>query len=189
MPTPQELNDKELVILALKNKNDFCYIIERYEKQLTSYIRRLTSVRDEDIEDILQEVFIKIYQNLNEVDESLKFSSWVYRITHNEVISHYRHHKNRPRVLASSDDETVEFLRSVINVEEDVNRNISAKQMQDLLAELDLKYREILILRYFEEKNYDELSDILKKPKGTVATLLNRAKKQLAEKYFKKYDK
>ncbi len=182
--------DKELVILALKNKNDFCHIINKYQKLLAVYIRRLTSVRDEDIEDILQEIFIKVYQNLNEFDESLKFSSWIYRIAHNEVISHYRYYKNRPRVLANDNFENIfDSIKDNVDLEKTVNAELINQQVQQIINDIDIKYREIIILRYFEEKDYEEIADILKKPKGTVATLLNRARKQLADKYIKKYGK
>ena len=62
------------------------------------------------------------------------------------------------------------------------DRNLNKAKIFDILAMLDLKYKEVLILRFFEEKSYEEISDILRKSPGTVATLLNRAKKQFKEK-------
>ena len=85
-----EKTDAELVELALENQAYFSDIVYRYQTKLTYYIRRLSNFPDEEIEDILQDVFIKVYKNLNDFDQSLKFSSWIYRITHNEVISKYR---------------------------------------------------------------------------------------------------
>ncbi|PIZ73055.1 hypothetical protein COY06_05820, partial [Candidatus Peregrinibacteria bacterium CG_4_10_14_0_2_um_filter_41_8] len=64
--------------------------MQRYEGRLLAYINRLINVSNGEAEDILQEVFIKTYQNLNGFDLNLKFSTWVYRITYNQVISFFR---------------------------------------------------------------------------------------------------
>ncbi|MBU4536457.1 sigma-70 family RNA polymerase sigma factor [Patescibacteria group bacterium] len=87
--------DGELVSLVLENSDYFLYLVRRYEQKLTRYIARISNLDKDDIEDVLQDIFIKVYKNLNGFDTSLKFSSWIYRITHNEVISNYRKFKNK----------------------------------------------------------------------------------------------
>ena len=101
----QNLSDAELVKLSLANQNDFLYLVDRYKGKLMNYIRRLTNINDDDAEDILQEVFIKVYLNLNDFNADLKFSSWIYRITHNQVISNHRRLKARPEGYAVNIDD------------------------------------------------------------------------------------
>lgn len=173
--------DHEIIALSLKKSDYFAILIKRYEQKFFRYISRLCTCSQEDVEDLLQEIFIKIYRNLNDFDTKLKFSSWAYRIAHNEVISHHRKMMARPQSvnlepdLAISDkikDDLAAFL----------DRDLNKDKILTILELLDIKYKEILILRFFEEKSYEEISDILRKPPGTVATLLNRAKKQFKEK-------
>jgi RNA polymerase sigma-70 factor, ECF subfamily len=151
--------------------------MQRYETRLLAYIHRLINAPTEDAEDILQEVFIKTYENLNDFDTSLRFSSWIYRITHNHTISFYRKFKNQPSTLSTGESQTFfENLRDDTDIPNQINQKLNSKKIATLLQKLDKKYHTVLILRYLEGKDYSEISDILKKPMGTVATLLNRAK-------------
>ena len=172
-------SDEELVKLALKNRDDFLYLVDRYKNRLLSYIRRLTNVNNEDAEDILQEVFIKVYLNLNDFNGDLKFSSWIYRITHNQVISSHRRLKARPEGYAINiDDAAAKNLAADINIETGADLQILKNNIFKILNKLDKKYREILILKFLEEKNYREISDIIKKPMGTVASMISKAKSE-----------
>lgn len=177
-----KLTDEELVKMSLANQENFSYIVERYKGRLSSYINRLTKANIEDIEDILQEVFVKVYLNLNDFNSDLKFSSWIYRITHNQVISGHRKLKARPEGYAVSIDDTlVHSLAAEVDIVGQVDIKILQKNIFKILDKLPEKYREILILKFLEEKNYQEISDILKKPLGTVASLLNKAKQEFRE--------
>lgn len=175
----QEKSDTELGQLSLKDQQFFLYLMQRYEARLLRYIRRISNFDPDDAEDILQEVFIKIYNNLNGYDSNLKFSSWIYRITHNQVISHFRKQKARPqKVIWDLDQEFLNNLASEFDLNEFTDLKINQDLILKILENLDFKYKEILELRFLEDKSYSEISDILKKPSGTVATLINRAKKQ-----------
>lgn len=175
-----EKTDAELVALTLDNQQFFAYLIERYEKKLLRYIIRFSHVSLQEAEDTLQEVFLKAYLHLRAFDADLSFSSWIYRITRNEMINQYRKAKVRPHGNSIQvDDRVIESIAADGDVLKSIDRRILRAHLEALLDGLDVKYREVLILRFFEEKNYDEISDIVKKPTGTVATLLNRAKKQL----------
>lgn len=175
-------SDEELVKLTLENQGYFLYLIKRYETKLLSYILRISGVSHEEAEDILQNVFIKVYQNLNEFDKSLKFSSWIYRITHNEVISNYRKNKVRPQsVEVELDNKILDKLISDLDIEREIDKQYLRRNISEVLIAMDKKYREVLILKFLEEKDYKEISDIIKKPMGTVATFINRAKKQFKQ--------
>lgn len=173
----QSKTDEELVFLSIANQEVYRYLILRYEKKLTRYLRRISNCTKEDTEDILQDIFIKAYQNLTAFDKKYKFSSWVYRIAHNEAISFYRKRRSRPQVISAEDSDLAMLIPSGTDMVNEVEVAISRKEILKVLNSLKQKYREVLVLKYFEEKDYLEISDILRKPTGTVATLLNRAKK------------
>ena len=189
MKKPQEKSDAQLIKLSLENSDNFGQLVARYEKKLLRYVRRLSGLDIQSIEDILQEVFVKIYINLNDFDPTFEFSSWAYRITHNETINYLRRHKKMIIVpLETEDKETgnlIDVLKSEIDIEKDASRQDTIERIRVTISMLPDKYREILILRYIEEMDYKEISDILKMPMGTVAVTINRAKekfKQIAEK-------
>lgn len=174
-----QAKDEELVKLTLADRDNFLYLVNRYKGRLLSYIKRLTNVNDDDAEDILQDVFIKVYLNLNDFNDGLKFSSWIYRITHNQVISNHRKLKARPEgYLANIDDSAALNLLADIDIAAGADLELLRRNITKILDRLDYKYREVLILKFLEEKNYQEISDIIKKPAGTVASTINKAKEE-----------
>lgn len=175
------MSDEEIVTMTLREPGLFGHIIERYESPLGRYVTRLGVKQAEDQQDVLQEIFIKVYKNLNDFDTSLKFSSWIYRIAHNEAISWYRKYNVRPEGhLVADSDEVLGFLRSEQKDQEALfDTEINAEKVSEALEKLDPKYRDVLILRYFEHLEYEEISDILKIPVGSVGTLIHRGKQRL----------
>jgi len=175
-------NDNELVALTLEDKGYFRCLMDRYEEKLKRYILRLSNVNLEEAEDILQDVFIKVYKNLRDFDKDLKFSSWIYRITHNQVISHHRHKSARPQLTGIS-EEIIKNLRAELDLVDRTEAGFLSGEIFAVLNQLKPNHREILLLKFFEEKSYEEISDILKKPAGTVATLIRAAKKEFKDKW------
>ncbi len=182
-PLKSTLSDEDLVEKTLVDKSFFGDLVDRYESKLTRYIARLGIHDPDDQIDVLQEVFLKTYRNLNGFDPVLKFSSWIYRIAHNEAISWYRKKNVRPEGHLIADSE--ELLSFMSSKEEPADltfdKAMKAEVVNQALLQLDHKYREAIILRFFEHKEYEEISDILKIPIGSVGTLLHRGKKQLAD--------
>lgn len=180
----EKLSDEELVKLSLEDQENFLYLLNRYKNRLLAYIKRIANFSHEEAEDILQEVFIKIYRNLNGFDKNLKFSSWAYRIAHNEVINNYRKSKARPQnIYWDFDDNILNNISSDFDINQQVDNQYLRERIIKILNEMDIKYREVLILKYIEGRDYREISDILKKPSGTVGTLINRAKKKFQALY------
>jgi RNA polymerase sigma-70 factor (ECF subfamily) len=176
--------DQELVSTTLLDKHAFSAIVKKYEESLRRYVMRLGCRDKVDSDDVLQEIFIKVYINLNDYDPDLKFSSWIYRIAHNETISFFRKKNIRPSVLTLSAEDTDAFFAQLADDKDFVelaNKRDDKRVIQELLSELEPKYREVIVLRYLEDKSYTEISDILKMPEGTVGTLVNRGKKRLKE--------
>ncbi len=180
MAIPIDKTDQELVSNAKKNKDDFAEIIRRYQLPIRRYVVRLGCRDINDADDLLQDIFIKVYINLNDYDTDLKFSSWLYRIAHNEAISFYRKKRVRPAPVATEEETHLfENIANETNFTESLDIKINGDILRKALAELEEHYRDVLVLRFFEEKSYTEISDILKIPEGTVGTLLNRGKKLL----------
>ncbi|MBP6857817.1 MAG: RNA polymerase sigma factor [Candidatus Pacebacteria bacterium] len=182
MDSPYEdLSDKELVATVLLNKDAFSVIITRYEAPLRRYINRL-GVRDpRDMEDLLQNSFIKVYRYLQSFDNSFSFSSWIYRIVHNETYDFFRSKKRRPEITLDDDSQ-----QTFLNIESEhegpeqiFDKDVDKQLLAKALDSLDKKYKDVLLLRYGEDKDYQQISDILQIPNGTVATLIHRGKKEL----------
>jgi RNA polymerase sigma-70 factor (ECF subfamily) len=172
----EKYGDEELVGLVLVNPDYYACLVNRYTSALRRYVVRL-GCTPIDADDVLQDVFINAYLHLNDFDRKLKFSSWIYRIAHNQAVSSFRKINSRPTIELDDIEPWQELLMNScpgINIDQAILK----EKTKHVLDRLDDKYREVLVLKYFEEKDYAEISDILKKPMGTIATLINRAKKQ-----------
>ena len=177
----EALTDKELVAVVLSNKNAFSAVIFRYQEPLLRYIRRLGVLEKRDAEDILQNSFIKVYKYLRSFDSSYAFSSWIYRIVHNETYDFFRSKKRRPEITLGEQEEhlLLSIPADTKNPEEEFDESLESIDLTNAIKNLDKKYKDVIILRFVEEKDYTEISDILQIPEGTVATLIHRAKKEL----------
>ncbi|OGZ81280.1 MAG: hypothetical protein A2312_02145 [Candidatus Staskawiczbacteria bacterium RIFOXYB2_FULL_32_9] len=177
-----EKSDPELVELSLKNKEFYGFLIQKYQDKLKRYILRISGGVYNDADDILQDVFIKVYKNLNDYDPELKFSSWIYRITHNETISFLRKVNRKPTTYNFEIDAVkVKTIEEDLTLDQKLDNLKVKENLLRIISNLDKKYQDVVLLRYTEDKDYQEISDILKKPQGTVATLLRQAKGQLKE--------
>ncbi len=125
--------------------------------------------------DIVQDTFIKTYQNLRSYKPAYKFSSWIYRIAHNETMNALKRGKHH----SSADIETVPEATYDPGLAEKIDAGIVRDQVQECLKELEPKYREVVQLVYFEQMKYDEASDVLHVPTSTVGVWLKRAKDKL----------
>lgn len=170
--------DEELALLVQQGNADaFGILVERFEAKMLRYARKfLFGIHD--AEDLTQEVFIKAYINIRSFDTSRKFSSWLYRIAHNEFINKLK--KNERQPLSFFDPDT---LWPQLVAKETSDREVNITDMRQILdrglGQIDSKYREVLVLYYYEEMEYKEISEVLRIPTSTVGVRLNRGKKQL----------
>jgi RNA polymerase sigma-70 factor (ECF subfamily) len=148
----------------------YSVIIDRYQKKLIRYAYNLIKNEDKAV-DIVQESFIKAFINLNNFDIEKKFSSWIYRIVHNQAINIVKKYNKETPLLENWDFESDD------NIESDFEQKEIKENIEKCLKEISLIYSEPLSLYYIDEKSYEEISDILRIPMGTVATRINRAKK------------
>jgi len=146
--------DEQIVILTLKNQDYYLCLMKRYEAKLLNYILRISNINREDAEDILQEVFVKAYQNLNDYDLNFKFSNWIYSIAHNTTISVFRKKKVRPQTVSWEDKDLDNILKSTLDVEDASLQKLTYNHILKIINQLPLKYKDVLILKFVEGKNY-----------------------------------
>jgi len=175
--------DEQIIARVPTDREVFGYIIDRYEDKLRRYLRRLMPGLQEDTDDLLQDIFVKVYVNAHGFDTSLKFSSWIYRIAHNEAVSWLRKKKVRPDTVELGDDEFTTFVESADIARDFKETRLAKDEVKRVLADMSDKYRTVLVLRFLEGKNYEEIGDILTVPGGTLATLIHRAKKEFSSIY------
>ncbi|MGB9883210.1 MAG: RNA polymerase sigma factor [Microgenomates group bacterium] len=169
----KNLTDEQLVEKIKIDKDLFEILIDRYQKKLEKYVFYLINRKDE-LDDIVQEIFIKVFINLNSFNTKKKFSSWFFRIAHNQVVNFFKKYK---KTLSLKDQ--LKIIADDKDIEEEIEKKEIEKILKKCLDKISLDYKEIILLYYFENLSYEEISDTLKIPPGTVATKLSRAKKFL----------
>lgn len=179
----QEKNDNELVALSLQKPDYFFCLAKRYEEKLLRYIVAISGLPRDEAKDVLQEVLIKTYYHLNDFDQRLKFSSWLYRIAHNQTISEIRKKRSRPTVFIEETD--FDHWADEFDLIAELDNHLAGQLINRVLENLGEKYREVMILRFLEEKSYIEIADILRLPVSTVGNLIARGKKQFKDEYEK----
>ena len=171
MTADKELTDEEIIEkVRTSNQDLYAVVIDRYQKKLIRYAYNLIK-NEERAADIVQESFIKAFINLNSFNIKKKFSSWIYRIVHNQAINLAKKYQKETPLLENWD------FKSNDDIEKDFEKKETKEKVEKCLKEIPLLYSEPLSLHYIDEKSYEEISDILRIPMGTVATRINRAKK------------
>jgi RNA polymerase sigma-70 factor (ECF subfamily) len=180
--TEAEKSDRELLALVPENKDFFGVLIRRYEKRIMNYLRRVGGGTDEEREDMAQNIFLKAYVYLNSFRQDENFSSWLFGIAHNECIDHWRKGKKHKAVVSlEANTELAAVLKSSENLGEDLERKWDSEAVKRTVGAVPFKYREVLVLRFLEDKSYEEMARILRKPVSTVGTLVRRAKSLFKE--------
>ena len=177
-PVEIEKTDEQVAVLVQKGDSEsFGVLMDRYERKLFSYARKFLTGQD-NIEDVVQEVFIKTYQNIKSFDASQKFSPWIYRIAHNTFVNALRKNAKSPLRFFDFDTFTAHpVYEDTMPIEKEQKR--VNEVIDQGLDKLSPEYREIIILYYIQNLSYKEIADILHIPIGTVSVRLLRAKKAL----------
>lgn len=177
----ETITDAQLVQKTLINPDEYALIIDRFEAPLERYIVRITHADHEDVEELLQTIFIKAYRSLNGFDTRLKLSSWLYRIAHNVCVDYLRKNSKKNHMSLDAEDEYSQALIESIASEDNVSLYLVTEEqkrsVRNIIQRLPEKYRTVIVLFFAEGKSYDEISDILQIPVNSVGTLLSRAKK------------
>jgi len=174
------LDEKELVSKVLKGDLvAFKTLVEQYQNLVFCVIRRVFR-EDEDVEDVCQEVFIKVHQHLARFKFQSKLSTWIAQITYRTALNYL---KKQKRNLISVPTKPIEdvFLSSE-NIEQKLNDLDVAAYLEKLIAQLPEQYKLVLTLYHLKEFSYQEIEVITGMPEGTVKSYLFRARKMLKDK-------
>jgi len=179
-------NEARLIEQCRTDPSAFGQVFDRWYKPVFGYVMRRTG--DYDLsKDIAAETFLKAFLKIDKFQwRGISLSSWLYRIAGNELNQYYRSSKYQPQSLQQLLDNPQ--LEQLLHQEADAEREMMDRELQAFndynrirqnLQKLDVKYQEVMALRYFEQKTNPEISEILDKNEGTVKSLLSRGLEKL----------
>ncbi len=171
--------DEEIIVAVQKgDKEAFGFLIERYKDKILRYARRFMFYSPDDAEDVVQDVFLKAYVNIKSFNTKKRFSPWLYRIAHNELINVIKK-KGKEPVPFFDPDTLFPHPISKETADKDLNQSQIKEMLEQGMDKLNYKYREVLALHYFEEMDYKDIADILRVPVSTVGVRLKRGRESL----------
>ncbi len=178
----EELSDEAIAVRVQAGEVEaFGQLLLRYEAKMLRYASKFL-INGEDAADVVQAVFLKAYTNIHSFDAGRKFSSWLYRIAHNEFVNIVAKRSRQPLSFLSL-DEVLPHPFATERADTELERNELQQSMEACLQKMDAKYREVLVLYYYQDLSYAEIADVLHVPTSTVGVRLTRAKKAIRELY------
>ena len=161
----------------------FDLIVKRYKNQLLNFVYRFLG-NVEEAEDIVQETFLRVYRNRKAYQKVAKFSTWIYTIAGNLAKTELRKRKRRKFFSISDlgyDDKDYDIADEAFNPEKAVDSNIKEEIIHREIQALSPKFMEVIVLRDVQQLSYEEISEIVSIPLGTVKSRVNRGRLKLQE--------
>lgn len=172
-------SDEQVALRVQAGEADaFGELVERYQEKLMRYARKFLLDPD-DAKDIVQDIFIKAYENIQSFDASRRFSPWIYRIAHNEFVNALKKRASRRTIFAFDIDTLFPHLAAPDTADSAALERDMRSTLERFLDKVDAKYREPLVLYYLEGMDYKEISEILQVPVSTVGVRLARGRTAL----------
>ncbi len=188
------IEDDKFVADALAGKEDsYKKLVDKYDRPIFFHIRKMIK-EHEMVEDLVQEVFIKAFKNLQTYSNEYAFSTWLYRIATNHTIDYLRKKKlqtfsiNDP-IKTKDGDMEVQLPDESFATDEPIIKKERKAIVQNAIANLPDKYRAVIQMRHMEELSYDEIAAELDLPLGTVKAHIFRARELLYKALIDKKDK
>lgn len=182
-----EMNNEETLLEALRNpqtmRQGFAGVVAAYSERLYWQIRKMVLSHD-DANDILQDVFVKAWTNLENFRGDAKLTTWLYRIAINESITFLNKKRNQNNISIDEDDS---FLINQLESDDYFDGDEAALQLQKAILTLPEKQRLVFQMKYFDEMKYDEMSEILGTSVGALKASYHHAVKKI-EKFFGEED-
>lgn len=187
------LEDDRYVSSAIKGEQEaFKRLMEKYQKPLYFHVLKMVK-NHEQVEDIVQESFMKAFGNLGSYNTNYAFSTWLYRITTNHTIDFLRKKKLQTTSISepvrAKDGEMQMQIVGGSETDRQIIRNERKKIVSDAIQNLPEKYREVIVMRHLDEKSYQEISEELDLPLGTVKAHIFRAREMLYKALIDRKDK
>jgi RNA polymerase sigma factor (sigma-70 family) len=176
------MNDAELVNQILNgNENAFRFLVASNQRLVVHVVGRIVR-QQEDVEDICQEVFMKVFRKIKKFRGDSRLSTWIAAIAYNTSISHMRN-KNRKNEMDVDEDIILAYEKSDDGrVQEIVEKAEAKKLLFEMIEKLPVNYRTVLTLFHLEEFSYKEIEVITGMPEGTIKSYLSRARSMLKKK-------
>jgi RNA polymerase sigma-70 factor (ECF subfamily) len=167
MVTPETISQNSLEsMLQRRDPEGFSRLYDRYAGALLGVLRR-TVQREDEAEDLLQEVFVKVWRNIESFDaDKGSLFTWLLNITRNTAIDYFRSKKYKQ----SQKSESITDRDYVLEKESPARTEVESIGLRNLVAKMEPKYREVIDLIYFWGYTQDEVSKLLELPLGTVKT-------------------
>jgi RNA polymerase sigma-70 factor (ECF subfamily) len=180
--------EKELIRQAQKAPDAFAKLYDQYYPKIFGYVLRRTA-NLEAAQDITSETFLKALRKLWQFRwRNVSFSSWLYKIASNELNQYFRKTEHKKFVsLEELHEQGFEPISShdpeseLIEAQEELKQYQDFLEIQEKIVRLPAKYQEVITLRFFEQKQINEIAEILGKKEGTIKSLLHRAVEKLRE--------
>ncbi|MCK5077689.1 MAG: sigma-70 family RNA polymerase sigma factor [Calditrichia bacterium] len=182
------MDDKKIILnILLGNINEFKIIVEKYEKLVFHIINRLISSKN-DKEELYQEIFIKVFKNLESFRFQSKLSTWIGKIAYNTTLNFLGKRNSSIIDVVENEDMNLSMQKSDFKSPESFaeEKNL-ALIVKEHINNLPDKYKMIISLYHMEDFSYSEISEIMNMPEGTVKNYLFRARKLLKEKMSLNY--
>ena len=176
----EHLDDKELLAQfkdPSTKERGYTRIIKKYQEKLYWHIRRMV-VEHEDANDVLQNMFIKVWNGLDNFREDSQLYTWMYRIATNESLTFLEQQK-RKSTLSLSDEES--GLSNKVKASEYFDANKLEWKLQVAIQQLPEKQRIVFNMRYYEEMPYEQMSDVLETSVGALKASYHIAAKKIEE--------
>jgi RNA polymerase sigma-70 factor (ECF subfamily) len=173
-----DMSDAELMALFRKEASRhyaFNLIVRTHQRRIYAFVRRMVTDPDET-QDVLQNVFLKAWTGLDRFREDAQLYSWLYRIAHNESITHL---KRMRRGLFVSDANVVDRLTTTLDSSEHFSGDIIQQKLQRAVMTLPAKQRAVFTMKYFEEMKYEEMSTITGTSVGALKASYHIAVKKI----------
>ena len=183
----RELDDSGVVSAFLDGESRaFDELVNRYQNRLLNFVYRTTGDR-ERAEDLVQEVFVRVYRHIHRFDRSRKFSTWIYTIASNLAKNELRNRSRNPLVLFQTirrnwedDDRPLQFEDPGTRPDDLYRKRHLREAVEDAVEKLPPHHRNVFVLRELEGKSYEEIAEITSCNLGTVKSRLNRARNAFA---------
>jgi RNA polymerase sigma factor (sigma-70 family) len=176
----EQLDDKELLFqfkVEATRELAFTRIIKKYQEKLYWHIRRMV-VEHEDANDVLQNMFIKVWKSLENFREDSQLYTWLYRIATNESLTFLQQQKKRSSVSLDNEESTISRK---IKADEHFDANKLEWKLQLAIEKLPEKQRAVFNLRYYEEMPYEEMSRVLETSEGALKASYHHAVKKIED--------
>jgi len=181
-------DDRSLVDRCRKGEDEaWRELVDRFGQRVYSVAYHFTLKR-EDAEELSQEIFLKIFENLERYDGGFPLIAWIVSLSRNLCIDRYRRHKREKSFRFVSDDAVLPMLRSDDDPSADALRKERTKMLFSALSEIPEELAEILVLRDLDGLAYDEIGKALALPDGTVKSRLFRARAEVARRIRERHE-